>query len=860
MKPTPPRWPLRLLRWFCREDYLEEIEGDLVEIFEKQYDHSPFKAHWKFTLAVIRYFRPGFIRSFKNNALNTLAMLRHNFLLTYRGFLRNKTTLLVHLGSLAPGLACALLIYLWVSDELAVDKFHKNRDRLYQVIERISTPHDAGVSVSTAGLLGEALKEEVPGVTHTVTTRLRDEAKTLSAGDRHVKSNVLYASEEFFRVFSFELVYGNEDLVLTDKNSMVISEELAIKLFNTTENVIGKIVEFQREKEFQVSGIFKGTPSHSSLQFDFVLSFDEYKEIDPNVLNWNYNTSSTYLLVQKGMKKERLDVKLADFYENKRSTPHGTLSTRLFSETYLYGRYENGEQAGGRIEYVQLFSLIAIFILLIACINFMNLSTAKATRRMKEIGVKKVVGAGRQALIYQHLGESLLITLASLLVALIVVKLCLPQFNEVTGKDLVLDFDVKLVFFILGICLLTGIVAGSYPAMYLSRLHPVLVLKGTPPNSPWELWTRKGMVIFQFTLSVILIVAVVVVYQQIEFVQGKNLGYNRDNILYFDIEGKVREHLETFLAEVNELPGIVSAAGIGQNIVEAGTNMFTIDHWEGKNDETMVPAFEMRPVTYGMIETLGIEMAAGRTFSKNFSTEDSKVIFNAAAIDAMGLEDPIGKIINIRGTRLEIIGVTKNFHFASLHEEVQPLFFVLRLSWTHKVMARIEAGREQEAIEGLQVFYRQYNPGFPLDYQFLNQDYRALYAAEQRVAVLSRYFAGLAILISCLGLFGLAAFTAERRTKEMGIRKVLGLSEFGIIRLLSQDFTGMVLMALLFALPISYLAARHWLDGFAYSIDLAWWYFFGAGLVALLIAWFTVSLQTLKVARISPAQCLNDNE
>ena len=860
MKPTPPHWPLRFLRWFCREDYIEEIEGDLIELYEKQYDRGPSKARWKFTIGVTRYLRPGFIKSFKNHSPYTLAMLRHNFLLTYRGFLRHKTTFFINLVGLASGLACATLIYLWVSDELSVDKFHENGDRLYQVIERIPTPHDAGISAFTAGLLGQALKEEVPGVVRTVTTRLRDEAKTLSAGDRYIKSNVLYASEDLFRVFSFELIYGNEDLVLTDKNSVVISEELAINLFNTTENVIGQMVEFQHEKEYQVSGIFKGTPSNSSLQFDFVLSFDEYKEIDPNVLDWNYNTVSTYLVVQKGMKKELLDAKLADLYENKRSTPHGTLSTRLFPGAYLYGRYENGEQAGGRIEYVRLFSLIAIFILLIACINFMNLSTARASRRMKEIGVKKVVGAGKRTLIYQHLGEALLITWASLLVALIVVKLSLPQFNEITGKDLVLEFDVKLVSFTISTCLLTGIIAGSYPALHLSRLHPVLVLKGKRPSSPWELWIRKGMVIFQFTLSVILIVAVVVVYKQIEFAQGKNLGYNRDNILHFDIEGRVRENLETFLAEVNNLPGISSAAGIGQNIVEAGINTFTIDHWEGKNDELTVPAFEMRPVTYGMIETLGIEMAVGRTFSKDFNAEESKIIFNTAAVDAMGLEDPIGKIITIRGTRLEIIGVTKNFHFASLHEEVQPLFFVLRPLWTHKVMARIEAGREQEAIDELQDFYRQYNPGFPLDYQFIDQDYRALYAAERRVAVLSRYFAGLAILISCLGLFGLAAFTAERRTKEMGIRKILGLSEFGIVRLLSRDFTRMVLIALLIALPMGYLVTRYWLAGFAYSIDLSWWYFLGAGLAALMIAWFTVGLQTLKVARIGPAECLNDNE
>jgi ABC-type antimicrobial peptide transport system permease subunit len=353
------------------------------------------------------------------------------------------------------------------------------------------------------------------------------------------------------------------------------------------------------------------------------------------------------------------------------------------------------------------------------------------------------------------------------------------------------------------------------------------------------------------------VVGVLVVYKQIEFVQTKNLGYEKDNILYFEIEGRVAQELETFLSETRNIPGIVNASSIGQNIVGSGLNTFSIDNWEGKKTDDRI-IFEMRPVSFDMIETLGIQMEAGRSFSRSFGAEDSKIIFNQAAIEAMGLEDPIGKMITIQGSNLEIIGVTKNFHFASLHDEVNPLFFVLRPSWTRKIMVKIEAGREREIIESLQKFYQAYNPGFPFAYQFLDEAYQAQYVAEQRVSILSRYFAGFGILISCLGLFGLVAFTTERRLKEIGIRKILGSTEFGIVRLLSSDFAKMVSVAIVVALPAGYYITKNWLDSFAYRIDLQWWFFIGPGILALAIAWLTVALQTAKAARISPTESLKN--
>ena len=673
-------------------------------------------------------------------------MLRHNFLLAFRNFQRHRGTFLINLIGLSSGLACALLIFLWVNDELGVDKFHEQDAHLFQLLEQGKTSEGVWVGEYTSGLLAETLAEEIPEVEYAVASRFREEGITLSIDDKYIQASALFASEDFFQAFSFDLTQGNRNQVLRDKNAIVISEALAMKLFNTTENIIGKTVIFQNDQPLRVTGIVADIPANSSLQFDFVLSFEKFKELEPNVLNWNFNTTKVYVVLTETANPLAFERKIAGFLQGKRENSTNTLFARPFSEGYLYSNYENGKQIRGRIEYVRLFSIIAIFILLIACINFMNLATAKASRRLKEIGVKKAIGAKRETLIFQYLSESLLMASAALLVAILLVLLFLPEFNEITGKQLGLPFNGVLVGSVVGIVAFTGLIAGSYPALYLSGLGSLALMRGhtsgASRNAAKGQWARKGLVVFQFALSVLLIVSVVVVYQQIDFVQTKNLGYEKDNVLYFDTEGRVNEQLETFLSELRSVPGVVHAAGIGQSIVD-GTNSFTIDHWKGKPEGIDFPSFEMRPVTYGLLETLGIEMATGRTFSSGFGSEDAKIIFNQAAIDMMGLDNPVGEVISIGQTELEIIGVTENFHFRSLHEEVGPLFFVLRPSWTHQVVAKVEAGKERETIDRLREFYQAYNPGYSLNYQFLDEDYQALYAAEQRVSaivpVLCRY-------------------------------------------------------------------------------------------------------------------------
>jgi predicted permease len=785
-------------------------------------------------------------------------MLRHNLLFIYRTFLRFKNTFFINLIGLATGLSCTLLIYLWVNDELSVDKFHKNDSRLFQVIERLEEANGIIISPLTAGPLTQALAEEMAEVESAAAATQTYEDITLSVNEKNIKADGKYVGKDFFKLFSYGLIEGDESQVLLDKYSIVISDELAMRLFNTTENLTGKTVEFQKDQQYQISGIFSKVPHNSSEQFDFVLSFELFLEKDEWNLRWDNSAAFAYVLLKPDVNIEEFDKKIADYIRVKtnKEIMHRTPMIKKYSENYLYGHYENGVQSGGRIEYVTLFSIIAIFILAIACINFMNLSTAKASRRLKEVGIKKAIGADSRDLIFQFLGESMLMAFTSLIIAIILIIVCLPLFNEITGKHLFLTFNLPFALSVLGITLFTGFVSGSYPALYLSSFSFTSVLKGKLDTNKLEIWTRKGLVVFQFAISVILIVSVVVVYNQIKFVQTKNLGYNKENIIFFQKEGKAAEHFETFLSKVENIPGVKNASSIKHDMTGHSSSTYRLK-WEGKNPEDKT-SFENISVNYDMVETLGIEMKEGRTFSRDFGSDSSKIIFNEAAIAHMGLQDPIGKTVRFWGKDMQIIGVAKDFHFESLREEVKPLLFRLDPKSTLMFMVKIEEGREKEVIEGLQEFYSTFNPGFPFEYRFLDQEYQMQYVAEQRVAAISRYFAALAILISCLGLLGLAAFTAERRTKEIGIRKILGSSNFTIFRLLTGEFTKMVLVAIFIALPLSYFIASKWLDTFAFKIDLEWWYFLGAGSIALLVAWFTVGTQVIKAARINPVKCLKN--
>ena len=777
---NPPKYAKKILDWFIKPELTEEVLGDLEEKYYQTIKRKSItKAKWNYWYQTLNYLRPFSIRNNLITDTNPFFMWRHHLKISFRNFQRERSTFLINLIGLSTGLACTLLIALWVMDELKFDKFHKKDAQLYQVLQHIPVnENDVLTWEWTPGILAPTLKEEMPEVelaTHVTTLGSKG---IIVKGDSRFQAKERYVSPNFFELFSYKIIEGDKATILQDKRSVVLTKDLAIKLFNTTKNVVGQTIKWERRwrevgGQFIVSAIIDNPPIHSTLPFEVLFSYDFYVENKPDLLEWKNSGPLTFITLKEGTDVKQFDQKIAGLIQrNKDDGEKEVLFTRKYEDRYLYGNYENGVQAGGRITYVRLFSIIACFILLIACINFMNLSTAKATRRLKEVGVKKAIGADRKALISQYLSESFLVTFIALGLALFFVKLGMPTFNEITGKSLVLAWNTPLVLAGLGITLLTGLIAGSYPALYLSGFDPASIFKGKTIKSVGELYARKGLVVFQFALSIILIVAVVVVYEQIQLIQNKNLGYEKDNIIVLQKRGNLEQDLATFLNEVKNITGVVNASTIDGDLM--GNYGYTTSmHWEGDDQENNPIRFGTMIVGKDIIETLDMELLEGKDFTE--SNDFGAYIFNEAAIKAMGMKDPVGKTVKRRGNDHRIIGVVKNFHFESLYEEVKPCY--LRLgTYGNNILVKIKAGQEQATLATLKKYYRGFNPDLPFEYQFLDENYQRLYAAEQRVAILSKFFAGIAILISCLGLFGLAAFTAQRRKKEIGIRKVLGAS------------------------------------------------------------------------------------
>lgn len=783
-------------------------------------------------------------------------MIRHTLKLALRNFKRHKSSFFINLVGLSTGLACTMLIVLWVQDELQVDKFHAKDERLFRVMEHQQYAEEVMTTTSTPGMLAETLKEEVPEIEHG-TMLTWPNRRTLSVGEQRIKAAGYDVSPDFFRIFSFPLIEGQPETVLRDINAILLSRSTAENLFQSPQKAMGQALEIDQDELYTVTGVFEDIPSTSSIDFDYVVNFEKLKKEQGWLRSWSSNGPSTIVTLVEGADAAQVSDKIAGFVKQRNEQSNVTLFLKPYSEIYLHGKYEDGKQTGGRIEYVRLFSIIAVFILIIACINFMNLSTARASLRAKEVGVKKAVGAGKSSLIRQFMTESVVITLLSLLIAVAMVWLFLPQFNLIADKEMTLHFSPQLIGLLLGLIVLTGLLAGSYPALYLSSFKPVAVLKGELRSSLGELWARRGLVVFQFTLSVVLIVAVVVVYNQLEYIQSKNLGYDKDQLIKFAADGRLEDQGETFLAEAGKLPGVEGISAIAHDLVGRQNNTSGLD-WEGKDPESLI-LFEHVRVDYGMLETMGVELKEGRFFSEEYGADTSKIIFNERAVEILGFDEPIGKKIRLWDEYdLEIVGVVKDFHFQSLHEEMNPLFFRLAPGETWTVMARLKRGEEQPALNNLQILYEDFNPGFSFDYQFLDEEYALQYEAEQRVSTLSKYFAGFAVLISCLGLFGLAAFTADRKRKEIGIRKVLGAGVGNIVLMLTRDFTRLVLVSILIGLPVAYYLTSNWLQRFAYRIDLNLWFFALAGLLVLLIAWMTVSSQAFRSAQLNPTDCLRD--
>ena len=791
-------------------------------------------------------------------------MLRNYLKIAWRNLLKDRSFTLINILGLSVGLACTLLIGLWVADELSMEKYNPNDARLYQVMSRHKTEGGVETGSYTPGILAAAMKKELPQVenaTEVLPASWFDAGGVAGFGDKKIKARPQYIDSNYFSMFACPFLEGDRRQLFEDKQGVAVSETFARTLFGTTEGIVGKTIRynfFDFTGDYVVRGVFQPNPHNATEQFDLLFNYALVLEKRNWLNSWTNNDPHTFLLVRPGTDVARLDKQIGPFVQNKvaKGAAYELFLTR-FSDRYLYNHYENGIQNGGRIAYVRLFMVIAAFILIIACINFMNLSTAKAARRAKEVGIKKVIGAGRGSLAIQYLGESLLLSVLSLGVALVIAGMLLPVFNQITGKQLQLVFAPPLVLAVLGMTVLTGLIAGSYPALYLSSFRPVAVLKGTLRNSLGELWARKGLVVFQFTLSVIFIASVLIIYRQIDYIESRDTGYNRDRIIQFGIPLEMDSvkmvAASSFIHSLNDIPGVVNAAGQLHNLMGEHGSASGLK-WPGSAIDQ--GKLEMANIEVGpnFLETTGIKLKEGRNFSQNANCM-REIIFNETAIKAMGLKDPIGKTVHVFDEDRVIVGVAKDFNFESIYQSVKPAFF---RSFTvgDQVLVKLRPGSEAATIAAVKTAYTRFNPGMSFEYKYLDEEYRQMYASEIRVGVLARYFAGLAILISCLGLFGLAAFTAQKRKKEIGIRKVIGASVVQVAYLLSREFLVLVGVAMAIAFPIAWLAMHKWLDGFAYRVDIRYDVFVLTALAAVGITLITISYQALRAATANPVDSL----
>lgn len=800
-------------------------------------------------------------------------MLKHDLLITCRNLLRSRTSLFVNLVSMSAALTCVLLIYLFVTDELAVDSFHQKGDRIYQVLQNTREDEQVHTTDATPGPLAQALKEEITGIEDAVVEYPgRGSKGIVSLSDHPVNVDELYVTPNYFTFFSYTLLHGNAADVLTDNYSVVISDELAINLFGSTNDVVGKTLHWNQgnltdlEGDYLITGIFEKSTATSSIRFDVLFTFDLLREKTAARLRldkWTTIDPRTYVLLEDGVSKETVNEQIKELLFTKgavRNRGEEELFLQQFSDRYLYGQFENGKQAGGRITYVHLFAGIAAFILVIACINFMNLSTAMAARRAKEIGVKKVMGASSRRIYRQFMLEALLITLVAIPVALTLTELLLPQFNTLTGKHLTLQPDRLLLTGVAGMILITTLLAGSYPAFYLSRLAPSTLIRnrfGMPSRERLS-WIRNGLVVFQFTVTAFLIVSVLVLHSQLDLIQSKDLGFRKESVIHFVTKGNLlKGNVESFVKELKEIPGVVNVATYQSNLITENERgrMSDID-WEGKPPGQQASLHYLM-VGYDFMETAGMELVQGRSFSPDFTGEENNVVLNEAAIRQFGITDPVGKNIQIEGEAMQIIGVVKNFHFESLYDPIKPcgLFFRPR---TDRIMVKLEAGTQPQTLQRLSEFYAGFNDGLTFEYEFLDDDYRALYASEERTNVLARYFAGMAVLISCMGVYGLIRFMAERRMKEISIRKILGAGIGGIALNLSSSFARMLALAFAIAFPASYLVATAWLESFAFHASLRADYFIGTAACLVFVTALTLTGQVIKAAKTNPAVTLKN--
>lgn len=783
-------------------------------------------------------------------------MLQNYFKTALRNLWKNRTYGFLNIAGLAVGITCAALIFLWVEDELTFNHHHKDLDQLYRIMEHQTYDGKTYTFGSSPGELAQAMKNEIPGFEYTARTDW-GARKLFSLGDKTIYEQGLYMDSDFFKIFDFPFLKGNPDKPFHQLNSIVISETMAKKFFDNATNANGKALKMDNEQEYIISGVFKDIPDNSSFKFDWAAPFKLFRDKNEWLSNWGSNGVLTYAKLSPNGEINRINQKLLGFIQTK--DPEAIAKAFLFPITdwRLYSKFEDGKQVGGRIEYVRLFSTIALIILIIACINFMNLATARSEQRAREVGVRKVLGAGQGSLIRQFLAESVIMSFISVILSIGLIFLFLTGFNKMVEKELALDLAKPVhLLSLLAIGLICGLVAGSYPSLYLSSFNPITVFKGlriTPSSS--ATLVRKGLVVLPFTISIVLIIGTIIIYQQVQHVKSRQLGYNKDNLIYMQMQGKMNEHFPVIHESLLSTGIVENAAVSNQRLLQMGNNGSNYS-WKGKDPNKQI-LITNEWVSPQYIKTMGMQLKEGRDFGPIPENDSTNIIVNESLAKLMHEESVVGETIKAGETDMQIIGVVKDFVYSDMYAPPAPLVLFCQPSSVNFLFVRMKPGVDlNTALSKVESVLKVQNPGYPFEYKFVDEEFGKLFKSEMLIGKLSRIFAGLAIFISCLGLFGLAAYTAERRTKEIGIRKVLGASIAGIAALLSKDFMKLIIISFVIAFPLAWYFMNNWLQDFAYRININWLVFFAAGLGSILIALLTISYQAIRAAIANPIKSL----
>jgi len=791
-------------------------------------------------------------------------MLKNFFKTTLRNLWKNKAYSFLNIFGLAIGITCAGLIFLWVEDEINWDDFNVKKNNLYYVRENQKYDTYTATFSSTPGVLAPAMEAEIPGIARTCRMNEDNASKLFTIGDKSMYASGHYAEPSIFNMFTLPFKQGNAATAFSQLYSIVITEKTAKKFFGDERNVVGKTVRIDNKQNYIVSGVLKDIPANSSLQFEWLAPFKIWFDESPWAHRWGNNCLATYVELKPGVSPASIDKLLYNFIQKRE--PKSVARPFLFnmSQWRLYDQFDNGKQTGGgRIQFVHLFSVIAWIILFIACINFMNLATARSEKRAREIGVRKVLGAGKRNLIFQFIGEALVMSLLAAVCAVVLIILTLPAFNTLVEKSLVIGLENPVhISMLVMITLVCGLIAGSYPSLYLSSFNPVFVLKGLKIKTGSAVFIRKGLVILQFTVSIVLIISTIIIYQQIQHVKSRDLGFNKNNLLSVDVVGDVARNYHAIKQELIETGSVESVALSDHATIYGGNNTSGLT-WSGKATSAEI-LVSTRYVTPGFMSTSGLQILEGRDFEPTDSvfTKRINVIITKSFEKLMGKGSAVGKLIwydgDTSGTAANVIGVINDYVYGNMYTKSDPVMFVCTAPQNTTLMyVRLKQGQNVEtALTQIQAIMKKENPAYPLTYQFVDDQFNQMFLSEMLISKLSRVFAVLAIVISCLGLFGLAAYTAERRTKEIGIRKVLGASVTGITTLLSKDFLALVIVSCLVAFPISWWMMYRWLQDYDYRITISWWVFLIAAAMALLIALITISFQSIKAALMNPVKSL----